>query len=63
MSQETPAEDALSLEELSEVLADATGETPEDIEQGARDVEIGSPWEAEATEFDEPGPLDQPSDE
>ena len=33
MSQESPAEDALSLEELSGELADATGPTPEEIER------------------------------
>ncbi|MFC4990491.1 hypothetical protein [Saliphagus infecundisoli] len=46
MSQGSSAEDALSLEELSEILADATGTTPEEIEQGAAEIEIAPPEEA-----------------
>lgn len=46
MSQESPVEDALSLEELSEELAEATGTTAEEIERGAEEIEIAPPWEA-----------------
>jgi len=45
MSRES-TEDTLSPEELSEALADATGTTAEDIEQGAADMEIAPPDEA-----------------
>jgi hypothetical protein len=41
----------LSLEELSEVLAEAEGTTAEEIERGARDIEIAPP--SEATVVDE----------
>lgn len=51
MSQESPTEDALSLEELSDVLADATGSTREEIEHGAEELEIAPP--SEATVVDE----------
>ena len=51
MSQESPVEDALTLEELSEVLADATGTTAEEIEREAEELEIAPP--AEATVVDE----------
>jgi hypothetical protein len=46
MSQESPAEDALTLEELSEVLAEATGTTAEEIEHGAAEMEFAPPEEA-----------------
>jgi hypothetical protein len=46
MSQESPVEDALTPEELSEVLAEATGTTPEAIEQGAAELDIAPPEEA-----------------
>jgi hypothetical protein len=51
MSQESPAEDAITLEELSEELADATGTTAEEIERGAEELEISPP--SEATVVDE----------
>ncbi|WP_281195746.1 hypothetical protein [Halorubrum sp. F4] len=51
MSQESPAEDALTLEELSEELANATGTTIEEIERGAEELEIAPP--SEATVVDE----------
>jgi hypothetical protein len=46
MSQESPAEDALTLEELSDALADATGSTREEIERGSDELEIAPPSEA-----------------
>lgn len=46
MSQESAAEDALTLEELSEELADATETTTEEIERGAEELEIAPPGEA-----------------
>lgn len=51
MSQESPVEDALSLEELSEVLAAAEGTTADEIERGAAEIEIAPP--SEATVIDE----------
>jgi hypothetical protein len=46
MSQESPVEDALTPEELSELLAEATGTTSEAIERGAAELEIAPPEEA-----------------
>ncbi len=46
MSREQPAEKILSVDELTEELADATGETVEDIERGAENLEIAPPSEA-----------------
>jgi len=50
MSQEQPREDAseevISMDELTGVLADATGETPEEIERGAEEIEFLPPEEA-----------------
>ncbi len=43
MSQGSSAEDTLSLEELTEVLADAEDTTPEEIERGADDLKIDPP--------------------
>ncbi|ESS10036.1 MAG: hypothetical protein A07HN63_00247 [uncultured archaeon A07HN63] len=55
MSQEQPREDApedgISMDELTEVLADATGETPEEIERGAEALDFDPP--SEATVLDE----------
>lgn len=50
MSQESPAEDALSLEELSATLADATGATPEEIERGGEELEIAPAAEADVVD-------------
>jgi hypothetical protein len=45
MSQERPAEaDMASLDELTELLAEAEGTTPEEIERGA-EFDIAPPWE------------------
>ncbi len=46
MSQESPTQDSLSPAELTELLADATDTTAEEIDQGASDLEIASPEEA-----------------
>lgn len=43
MSQESPVEDALTPRELSEVLAEATGTTVEEIEWGAEEMDIAPP--------------------
>jgi len=53
MSSESTEDDpeVLSLEELSEVLAEAEGTTAEEIENGAQDIEIAPP--SEATVVDE----------
>jgi hypothetical protein len=50
MSQGLPAEDALSPEELSEVLAEATGRTAEEVERGAAEMEFAPPEEATVVE-------------
>ena len=47
MSDSAPAGEAITLEELSEVLAEVTDETVEEIERGAAEIELGPPWEAE----------------
>ncbi|SNR57494.1 hypothetical protein [Halorubrum vacuolatum] len=52
MSQEPPIENALSLEELSDVLAEATGTTREEIERGAEELEIAPPSEATVVDRD-----------
>lgn len=47
MSREAPADaDIISVEELTELLADAEGRTPEEIERGVAVLEIASPEEA-----------------
>ena len=46
MSHESPVENALAPEELSELLADAEGTTVEEIEQGAEEIDIAPPEEA-----------------
>jgi len=50
VSQEQPREDApedvISMDELTELLADATGETPEEIERGAEALDFDPPSEA-----------------
>lgn len=50
MSQESPAEDALTLEELSDELADATGTTADAIERGAEELKIAPPSEADVVD-------------
>jgi len=58
MSQESPAEDALTLEELSEELADATETTTEEIDRGTEELEIAPPGEepSSTSNPDEPDP-------
>lgn len=46
MSEESPVDDALTLEELSEVLAEATDTTAEEIERGAAEMTLAPPEEA-----------------
>jgi len=47
MSCEAPADaDMVSDEELTALLADAEGTTPEEIERGAAELEIAPPEEA-----------------
>jgi len=53
MSQESPTEDALTSEELSELLAEVEGTTTEAIERGVRELEIAAPSEATVVDSDE----------
>jgi hypothetical protein len=58
MCHESPAEeDILTLEELSEVLADVEGTTPEEIERGAAAIDIAPPEEAEDVGYGDGGSL------
>lgn len=47
MSQEPPAEEPISTDELTDLLADAEGTTPEAIERGAQEIEIAPPSDAD----------------
>jgi hypothetical protein len=47
MTQDDVCEEALTLEELDELLAEATGSTPEAIRRGAEEIDLAPPWEAE----------------
>ena len=54
MSREAPADaDKVSDEELTELLADAEGTTPEEIEHGAFELEIAPPEGATIVDVDE----------
>lgn len=54
MSREAPADaDMVSDEELTELLADAEGTTPEEIERGAAELEIAPPEGATVVDIDE----------
>jgi len=44
MTGSPPIESAISFEELNEILAEATGTTPEEIRRGAEEFEIAPPW-------------------
>jgi hypothetical protein len=58
MNRKAPPEDeAISPEELSEVLAEATGTISEEIERGAEELDIAPPEEAEIVGYGECGPL------
>lgn len=46
MSRESPAEGALSPQELSKLLAEVEGTTADEIERGAERIEIAPPEEA-----------------
>jgi len=51
MSREAPGDaDMASVEDLTELLADAEGTTPEDIERGAEELAIAPPWQADGVE-------------
>lgn len=47
MSQEPPTEEVLSTDELTELLAEAEETTPGAIEQGAAEIKIAAPAEAD----------------
>jgi hypothetical protein len=54
MSREAPADaDMVSDEELTELLANAEGTTPEEIKRGAAELEIAPPEEATVVDVDE----------
>ncbi|WP_239640301.1 hypothetical protein [Halorubrum distributum] len=54
MSREAPADaDIISDEELTALLAEAEGRTPEEIERGAAEIEIAPPEEATVVDIDE----------
>lgn len=50
MSREVPEEEVLTVDELTELLAEVTGTTPEEIERGAAELDLALPWEAEIVE-------------
>lgn len=47
MSEREPVADAITPEELNEMIADETDETAEEIEEGAAEIDIGPRWEGE----------------
>jgi len=47
MSRDPEPEEALTPEDLTEVLAEATATGPDEIDRQAEDLEIGSPEDAE----------------
>ena len=53
MSREPSDADMISDEGLTELLADAEGTTPEEIERGAAELEIAPPEEATVVDVDE----------
>jgi hypothetical protein len=54
MSREAPADaDIISDEELTALLAEAEGRTPEEVERGAAEIEIDPPEEATVVDVDE----------
>ena len=54
MSREAPADaDIISDEELTALLAEAEGRTPEEIERGAAEIEIAPPEESTVVDIDE----------
>lgn len=77
MSREAPIEDIpdelrdcedfVTDEELTDLLAEATNTTPEEIERGAAELEIAPPWESEIVGYGEHdgehGFLPEPADE
>ena len=63
MSREAPTEDeVLTPEELSEVLAEAEGTTPEEIERGAEGLDIAPLEEATVVGYGGHGPLTDSDD-
>ena len=54
MTREAPAAaDIISAEELTVLLAETEGRTPEEIERGAAEIEIAPPEEATVVDVDE----------
>ncbi|MFB6177431.1 MAG: hypothetical protein ABEI99_09860 [Halobaculum sp.] len=50
MSEQNPVAEAITVTELSEVIAEETDETAEEIEQGAAEIDVEPPWEADSVE-------------
>ncbi len=46
MNREEPTDEILSVDELTDELANATGATPEEIKRGAEDLDMAPPVEA-----------------
>ena len=54
MSREPPADaDMISDEELTDLLADAEGTTPEEVKRGAVELDTAPPEEATVVDIDE----------
>lgn len=65
MRRDAPADgedDVVTVEELTELLAEAEGTTPEDIDRRAKELEIGPPEEAEVVGYGDDGPLASPDE-
>ena len=52
MVEERETPETISKEELTHILAEATGSTPEEIEEGAEEFEVAPPWEADVEELE-----------
>ena len=64
MSREAPVEeDVLTVEELTELLAETTDTTPEEIERGAGELNLTPPEEARVVGYGERGSLNEIGDE
>lgn len=50
---DTKDDDPLTLDELTELLANVEGISPEELERGAAELEIAPPWDADIEQEDD----------
>lgn len=50
MAEKQTSDGTISKDELTEILAEAEGSTPEEIEQRSEELDVAPPWKADVVD-------------